>query len=45
MRTIQDSARSPGNQMDATYQTNLKWMFLFWLGTVATVLGFANLTP
>ena len=23
----------------------IKWMFLFWLGTVATVLGFVSLIP
>ncbi len=23
----------------------IKWMFLFWLGTVATMLGFVSLVP
>jgi hypothetical protein len=33
--------------MDATFRAELKtelitWMFLFWLGTVATMLGFGR---
>ncbi len=33
------------SRIDSLRAELIKWMFLFWLGTVATVLGFVSLIP
>ncbi len=34
-----------GSRIDSLRAELIKWMFLFWLGTVATMLGFVSLIP
>ena len=33
------------SRIDSLRAELIKWMFLFWLGTVATMLGFVSLIP